>query len=282
MDDAVINHWTANLNHLTRIELLGPFLVRIAGWINFFENLTSGLQGFLIAQSPRFDLDCMDALSTRCSESLTELRLAQIGKFNDSFLPHVATFTNLRTLELPNPGESLTDTEVIAMLKSIGPGLELIDLSGSDALTDVVLLIGLKEHTRILSSLRMSGVNLLTDAGVAGFFSTFMTRPALRSIDLSKNHLLASESLTALLEHSGSILEELNIHSWKDVSEESLKEVATMARSLVKVDFGFCRGVDNFIVKDILDNCSQLKELKCFGCNRLTVDCPKKVSDRAR
>ena len=38
MTDVALLHWSAQMPALTRVELLGPFLVRTAGYISFFEH----------------------------------------------------------------------------------------------------------------------------------------------------------------------------------------------------------------------------------------------------
>ncbi|KAF8993948.1 hypothetical protein BDQ17DRAFT_1401499 [Cyathus striatus] len=60
---------------LQRIELLGPFLVRVEAWKDFFR-AHRDLQGFLITQSPRFDVDC----------ARPQLRLKEIGLISDAML----------------------------------------------------------------------------------------------------------------------------------------------------------------------------------------------------
>ena len=47
--------------------------------------------------------------------------------------------------------------------------------------------------------------------------------------------------------------------------------------SLVNVNLGWCRGVDGFVIKSLLDGCERLEEIMCYGCNRVTQNCPRKV-----
>jgi hypothetical protein len=83
--DALLQ-WADHLPHLQRLELLGPFLVRKEAWLGFFDKVGEkhrgngkGLKGFLITQSPRFDLECCEKMVQECP-ALTELRLCEVGK----------------------------------------------------------------------------------------------------------------------------------------------------------------------------------------------------------
>jgi DNA repair protein RAD7 len=48
IDTDTIAKWGALFGHLERIDLEGPFLVRVNGWIDFFKNVGDKLKGFLI------------------------------------------------------------------------------------------------------------------------------------------------------------------------------------------------------------------------------------------
>ncbi len=89
---------------------------------------------------------------------------------------------------------------------------------------------------------------------------------------------VGSNALNSILSHSGSTLRELNINGWKETSNEALMELGGATPLLRKLDVGWCRSVDNFVMKSILDGCGNIQEILCAGCNRVGVDCPKKVS----
>ncbi|KAG9008592.1 hypothetical protein FRB93_006511 [Tulasnella sp. JGI-2019a] len=277
MNNSVITHWAEHLRHLTRIELLGPFLVRVEAWCAFFETVGERLEGFLITQSPRFDMSCLEALMQHSSANLSELRLAEVGLLNDEWLPRLASLKKLTYLDVSNPSESLTDGPVVELLEAIGSGLRHLDLSGHTLLSDQVLRGGVGPHCSTLDTLIMSNMDLLTDAGVARFFSaSFDGHPPLTEINLSRNHNLASEALQALIAHSGSEIEDLKINGWKDISNDTLLEMAKALPKIRRLDVGWCREVDDFVVKAMLDACASLTTVSCHGCNRVTENCPRK------
>lgn len=284
MDNLVIDTWSTGLPNLTRLELLGPFLVHAGHWRSFFASHPS-LEGFLITQSPRFDLDCVQALAENC-KNISELRLKEIGQLSDEFLPHIAKLGDqLKYLDLSCPGkpDALSEEAVIQLMEAVGENLTHLDLSGNVGLTDGFLFQGLKPHTRHLNSLILSNVPELSDAGVAEFFNTWTAaanpcNPPLVTLDLSRNDALAGAALTAVLEHSGKTLETLSINGWKAVPQKVLETIGVSTPSLKKLDIGWCREVDDWIVKAVVEKCGHIEEIKVFGCQRLTERCPRKVS----
>jgi len=275
--------WATSLPSLTRLELLGPFLVR-GTWKLFFESHPQ-LEAFLITQSPRFDLECMESLVTNC-KGLKEVRLKEIEKMEDGFLTYLKKLKGgLSYLDLSDPTTSCSETAVVGLLKVVGPTLTYLNLGKHTLLTDNFLNKGIKPHARTLTSLVLSHLPELTDEGVAQFFSTWTEaagrkapNPPLISLDLSRNHELSSASLAAILEHSGSTLQYLNINGWKSTSEEALSDIAKLTKDLRSLDVGWCREMDDFVMKSLMEECRRVEEVKVWGCNRLTARCPRKVS----
>ncbi|KAF6758516.1 DNA dependent ATPase [Ephemerocybe angulata] len=284
LDDKSFKLFITSLPALQRIELLGPFLVRSPSW-KAFARAHPNLEGFLINQSPRFDLECMHALVTYC-RGLKALRLREIGKMSDAFLEEIGDLgpEALTYLDLSCPSESCSDTAMVTLLSEVGGSLTHLDVSKHDLLTDTFLSEGLQHCTR-LESLGMAHLLDLTDKGVADFFKSWQN-PALVELDASRNPELKGDALEAIMKHSGLRLEKLNINGWENVEENGLRDIGRKGKELVKLDVGFCRNVDDFVVKAWLEGedvkgvkkggCRNLKELKVWGCNRVTAHCPKK------
>lgn len=301
MDDGVVEAWSTSLPHLKRVELLGPFLVRAPAWRRFFETHPT-LEGFLMTQSPRFDTECAQALADNCPH-LIELRLKEIGKMEDALLePLKKLGGRLTYLDLSYPGipDVLSEEALIDLMSCVCGTLTHLNLSNNTRLTDGFLFQGLKPHARQLSCLLLANIPGFTDAGVAEFFDTWvgaaaasatggisttmpdesgdcLPNPPLSHIDLSRGHELGSKALHALLKHSGESVTELYINGWKATSEEALKEIGELCPNLRKVDIGWCREVDNWVVQGIMEKCEKVEEVKVWGCQRLTEACPRKV-----
>ncbi|RDB19248.1 DNA repair protein rhp7 [Hypsizygus marmoreus] len=288
LDDPAMNILSTGLPALTSLELLGPFLVRTAAWKDFFTSHPA-LTAFRITQSPRFDIECMRVLVDSCGQGLEALRLREVGKLDDAFCAEVARIAGMQgedkklvEIDLADPSLSCSEDAIIEMLEATGASLRMLNLSKHDLLSDVFLEQGLGAYTRVLEHLTLSHLPLLTDAGVGAFFGSWANQP-LTSLDLARNAELGNEALLGILGHSGKRLEVLNINGWKDVDEKALRWVGKMAPELRRVDVGWCREVDDFLLRDWMvgdgkgiPGCAKLREIKVWGCNKVTAKCPKK------
>lgn len=228
-----------------------------------------------MTESPRFDLSCIESLASNCP-NLEELRLSRVGKMNDEFLEHIGTFESLRSLELSYPAKSLSTDAVVELLSKLGSRLTHLDLSGNDLLTDDVLTEGLVPNIQLISSLSLNNMGELSDRGLNEFFDATQNI-GFHKISMFRNFELADKALEGLLAHSGRSLVELNINNWKSVSNDALMTIGSLAPNLTKLDLGWCRNVDDFVIKGILDGCPNITDISVFGCNKLTENCPRKV-----
>lgn len=279
INDVVIASWNTSLPNLTSIELLGPFLVRAPAWQSFFK-AHPNLSGFRITQNPRFDIDCLKEL-VKHSPGLKELRLREFGKMCDDFLEVLeSSGLDLTYLDLAYPGnaELVGEMAVMSLVEKLGPTLRHLDLSGITSITDDFFLHCLKAHGSNLESLIMVDLEELTDEKIGQFFLEWENNAGLTSVDLSRNHNLSSLALDGVLQHSGPQLKSLNINGWKATSNESLNMIAEIATGLNKIDLGWCREVDDFALAKIQDECDNLKDLSCWGCNRVTPAAWRRVS----
>ena len=279
LNDAVVTSWNASLPNLTNIELLGPFLVRTSAWQSFFR-AHPNLNSFCITQNPRFDVDCLKEL-VKNSPVLKELRLREVGKMCDDFLKVLGSLgPPLTYLDLAYPGNAqlVGETAIMNLVKKLSPTLRHLDLSGMATLTDRFFLHCLKEYAPNLESLTMTDLEELTDEKVGQFFLEWEKNSGLTSVDLSRNHMLSSLALDGVLQHSGPHLKSLSINGWKATSNESLNAIADLAAGLNKIDVGWCREVDDFALAKIQDECNNLKDLSCWGCNKVTPAARRRVS----
>jgi DNA repair protein RAD7 len=274
LDDVVINAWSTSLPSLVRLELLGPFLVYVPAWISFFQSHPQ-LEALLLLQSPRFDLECMSAVAASCP-NLTELRLKEIGKLDDTFLPYISSLRRLEQLDLSSPSTSCSEDGMIALVEKCGARLTHLDLSHHIELGDDFLKRGLQEFAPNLVSLRLDNLPALTDGGVAMFFRAWLPS-VLTTLSIARAPNAGARALLALLDCAGPTLSTLSINSWRETTAEALENIAK-ARELRVLDLGWNRAVDNFVLKAIMDGCPKLEEVKCWGCNRVTAKCPRKVS----
>lgn len=295
LDTDGIIKWGKTLKHLRRMELEGPFNVRKEGWLKFIESQGKRLEGFLITESPRFDIDCLKALAKHCP-NLKELRLKRFSKIDDEWLPVIAKFKKLETLDLSIPGHnSFTDEPVVDLLKAIGKGLEHLSLGCHIRLTDTTLLEGILKYCPYVRRLDLSYVadfappqededyekSGFTSEGYAEFLQKWKEsgHEGLIEANFEYDHEMKSDALLALIKHSRETLERLNIKGWREVSEEALSQLQKCPE-LRELNLGWCRNVTDYVMKDILTECKEIGVVKVWGCNKLTDNVPRKKGCR--
>jgi DNA repair protein RAD7 len=217
----------------------------------------------------------MSTLSS-CCRNLTVLRLKEIGKLDDTFLPYISSFQQLEELDLSSPSTSCSEDGLIALLEKLGERLTHLDISGHNEVGDDFLKHGIQEYAPNLVSLKLDNLPSLTDEGVAMFFNAW--RPSvLSALSIARAPNVGTQALPALLDCVGPMLSTLSINTWRETTADALSRIGE-ARELRTLDVGWNRAVDNFVIKAIMDGCPKLEEVKCFGCNRVTAECPRKVS----
>lgn len=211
--------------------------------------------------------------------------MSQFGLLCDEWLPSLSTLKNLRSFDISSPGQySVHDDAVIALLQEIGPNLETLNISKHTALTDRVLLEGVAKFCPRIQHLTMhnmpdyafkrqedeqpdSDPKGITNDGMAKFFKAWKAEghKGLVTADLHGNYMAGSEALLALIKHSGSTLEYLNISGWGQVSHDVLGSLGRKCQNLRSLDLGWCRELTDVGMKDILDGCDSLKAVKVWG-----------------
>lgn len=289
MNDEVINTWSTNFPALTHVDLLGPFLVRVPGWLNFIRSHPD-LKTLYITQSPRFDIECLTTLADTCT-GLEELRLKEVGKLGsgkmkeekDAWADELCKFEALKVLDLSDPsGDGMEEDGLIRLVKTRGEGLTGLDLSGHSLLSDDFLQEALLPTCRKLTSLSLQNLPLPTDEGMANVFEEWArdnANPKLEHLTFLRTVQLGYATLSAIVAHPAAPhLESLNVNGWRNTDAESLEEIGKKGlRELRRLDLGWNREVTDMIVGEILEGCGKLEELKVWGCNKLTVNCPTRV-----
>ena len=229
----------------------------------------------------------MKSLVSHCP-GMKELRLCMVGEMKDDFLHEIAKLRQgLWFLDLSDPTESCSEAAMIDLISAVGKNLTHLSLSKHVHLTNIFLTRGLQLHTGHLESLTLSNLPELTDAGVAEFFNEWKNQPLL-ALDMSGHENLASIALQAILKHSGRSLERLSINGWKDVGNDELVLIGQVSTEMKKLDVGWCRAVDDFVLKGwihgeivqgvVQGGCKNLEEVKVWGCNKVTAACSRKVN----
>ena len=283
---------------LTSLTLLGPFLVRAEAWIEFFKAMPA-LQVFKITQSPRINLQCVQALAESCT-TLEELSLREIGLMDSTFAEPLCSLPPLRVLDLAFPGKGIDEDGWMMLMEKHGSTIGMLDASKHEGFTDYVIQEGVRKYARVLLDLKLQECTGLTDEGIAQFFTNwaspistlqheddddmdvdsapvkarpaslkeFTPNPPLRVLSLARNQELSSAALTAAIMHSAPSLTWLNVNGLRGASSEALAELKK-ATELRYLDAGWCRELDDFVMKEVVTACTKLSEIKVWGCSRV-------------
>ncbi|CDZ97238.1 Leucine rich repeat proteins, some proteins contain F-box [Phaffia rhodozyma] len=233
--------WGKSLVHLKRLELYGPFLVRKEGWLEFMDIVGSrgGLDGFLIRQSPRFDRECLEKLVEK-NPGLKELRLSEIGKLDESWLPPLCSLQGLTYLDVSLPTRSFPSPcpELTAVLTTVGSSLRHLSLGSHVDLQSTDLLSAIAPFCGRLESLDLSLLPELDDEGTASFFDAWSEarreggggdldgqQNRLLEVNLQGNWGLQGKTIYALAGLAGTDLERLNVSGWKTLEKEWMELV---------------------------------------------------------
>lgn len=291
LDNTSIDAWSEKCKKLRKVELYGPFLVRVEAWHRFFQAMGDRLTTFKIRESPRFDKGCCEKLVEYCP-NITELGLAQIGPLNADCLSVLKAYGHQLTyLDISDPGVSapgvppkgLEDNAVIDMLQATGPRLVHLDISRNADLTSKTLLDGILANCislQRLNVIQMHAEEILPEHWVSLFQGLKERGTAkLTHVNLERCLAVNDSVIEALVEFCGANLVELNLNSCDKITEIGFKQITKNCRSLEKLDVGFCRAIDDGIVTDMVNSIRNLQEIWLFSCNRVT---PFLTSSRVR
>lgn len=282
LDNAAIDAWAAKLPELRKVELYGPFLVRVDAWHRFFEVLRDRLTSFKIRESPRFDKGCCEKL-VACCPNVTELGLAQIGPLNADCLAVLQAYgQQLTYLDVSDPGvsapgvppKSLGDDAIVQMLQHVGPRLTHLDISRNADLTSRTLLDGILANCASLQTLNMVLLQAeeIEPAHFVKLFEGLKSRGCAKLTKLSLERCLAvnDEVIAALIDFCGPNLVELNVNSCDRITEEGFKAIAKGCPNLQVINIGFCRQVTDGVVMELMNSMRQLREISLFACNKVS------------
>ena len=291
--DEVIDHIIERKVPLKSLQLEAANLVSNEKWIEFFERCGDRLDSLKLSWLDYSMDDDTFMCLTRTCPNLNRLKIKKCFRLGDSALKAIAGLKRLEHLSLRLPTntspESLTDLITLA-----GPHLQTLSLeSFSDADDNVLSTI----HTSCtqLSKLRFTENDYCTDAGFTSLFTSW-SNPPLTTIDLSSNRSvdystpdgpedpigLASAGFEALMQHSGSRLERLDISSCRHITYDTFSNTFDGKNQyplLRDINISFLTKIDNLIAVGMFKSCPQLIKVTAFGCFNISeVPVPKGVA----
>ncbi|KAL9124584.1 MAG: hypothetical protein Q9217_006096 [Psora testacea] len=278
---------------IRHLQLEAANLVSNEKWNEYFSRCGHRLETLNLAwlDYALDDSACMQLV--RHCPNLKRLKLRKCFKVGDAALRAMSELRHLEHLSLRFllPTSSIILADLIA---DIGLNLRTLSLENFiDADEQVLARIG--SSCAKLTKLRFTENDLCTDVGFRTLFADSVI-PPLSFIDLSSNRSidyaapdgpeepigLASAGFEALMDHSGSSLERLDISSCRHIDYESLSKVFDGEKqySLLKdINISFVTKIDATVLAAMFRSCPLLIKVTAFGCFNVTdVAVPKGVA----
>ena len=250
-------------------------------WRTLFKDLGPQLESLKLSElNDSFNNEVVAEMAQHCRQ-LQRLKLRTCLKLHEPSLQSISSMITLEHVTLAI-GQDASSEVLVALIQNLGPSLKTLCLE-TYAEADDDVLGAIHTNCAKLSKLRLTGSSICSDGGFANLFTDW-ENPPLPYIDLSDNRDLdygnpdgpaespiglGSEGFRAMMKHSGSRLERLNIHSCRHISHEALSEVfdGRLQYPLLRdIDLSFVTVVDDFIMTGIFKSCPKLAKLAVFAC----------------
>lgn len=278
--DSVLEYMIQRNIQIKHLCLDAANLVSDACWRLLFQKSGSRLESLKLSNlDSSLNDETVEEMCRSCT-ALRRLKLKHCWKTSDTSLRAISTLTSLEHLSLGFIRETDVDT-LLEVVKRLGPNLRTLSLEGfPDA--DDRLLENIHGKCRLLSKLRLSDNAVFTDKGFVQLFKNW-PNPPLKFVDLSSTRDvdysnpdgpsdptgLASEGFIALMRHSGSMIQKLNISSCRHISRAAFEEVFSEDKRypyLKELDISFHTVMDDYLVNCIIRCCPAIKKLIAFAC----------------
>jgi DNA repair protein RAD7 len=266
---------------IRQLQLGASNLIGDDTWRTLFKTIGPQLQSLKLSElNDSFNDEIVEEMAQHC-RLLQRLKLRTCLKLREPSLTLISRMTTLEHLTLA-VGQDASSETLVALIQNLGPSLQTLCLE-TYAEADDDVLVAIHTNCSKLSKLRLTGSIVCSDGGFANLFSNWRN-PPMPYVDLSDNRDLdnanpegpaeapiglGSEGFKALMKHSGSRLERLNVHSCRHISHEALSDVfdGRLQYPLLKdIDLSFVTVVDDFIMTGIFKSCPNLTKLAVFAC----------------
>jgi DNA repair protein RAD7 len=283
--DSNMEYMIEKATKLKHIFLSGANLVTNDKWIDLFIARGQELQSLKLEWlDASFDDQAVEALVEFCP-NISRLKLERCRLIGVDAIDAIARAQHLEHLTLQFSKEIPRD-RLVNLINEVGANLRTLCLerfldSVNDPNDDV--LVAIHNTCRHLSKFRFTQNDECSDAGYVALFTDWDNVP-LRYIDVNSTRDvdntnpdgppdapigLASEGFKALMKHSGSMLEYLDISSCRHISYGAFAEVFDPEKTyphLEEINLSFCPVVDTAIVAGVFRCCPKIKKVVTFGC----------------
>ncbi|KAF2263440.1 DNA repair protein-like protein Rad7 [Lojkania enalia] len=292
--DTNVEYMIEKAKKLKDIQLLGANLVSNDKWVDLFIARGHDLRSLKLEWlDAAFDDQAVEALTTFCP-NLERLKLERCKQLGVDSIDAIARLEKLEHLTLRFCKDVPRD-RLVNLVSQIGTNLQTLCLENfiDSAIEDIegeyqtesddLLLDTIHNTCRHLTKLRFTENHECSDQGYVNLFTEW-ENPPLRYIDFNATRDvdnsnpdgpedfpigLASVGFKALMAHSGSRLEYLDVASCRHITHETFANIFDGVKQyphLQEINMSFCPVVDTQIVAAIFRSCPKIKKVVTFGC----------------
>lgn len=291
--DEVIDYVLERDIPLNDVQLEAANLVSNEKWVEFFERSGHQFESLKLAW---LDYSLDDAALMHLVQgcpNLQRLKLKKCFRLGDAALSAMCALKHLEHLSLRFPS-STSPLALMELIVSVGLNLRTLSLESFNDAHDSVLS-AIHSNCSHLKKLRFTENDLCTDLGFVSLFTDW-SNPPLTFIDLNSNRSidctepdgpeqaigLASAGFLALMNHSGSCIEHLDISSCRHIEYSAFSDVFDGKKqypNLKDINVSFLTKIDTAIVAGMFRSCPLLVKVTAFGCSHVKdVAVPKGVA----
>jgi DNA repair protein RAD7 len=282
MKDGPLLYTADKCRKIRHLQLGATNLVSDQAWIELFNKLGPQLESLKLSElNDSLRDDTVKVLVKQC-QNLKRLKLRSCSHMTEASIESLRGLTTLEHLTLAVAPDTPSAT-LAELVTSLGPYLRTLCLENFQDLDDTVLE-AIEQNCSKLSKIRITGSSICHDKTFASMFGNNSPFPPLIYADLSENRDIdsmnpegsetdvigfGSLALPALLTHSASRLERLNLKSDRHISHATLLECFDGVKqypALRDIDLSFVSDVDDLVVAGIFKSCPNLTKLAVFAC----------------
>ncbi|TPX53393.1 hypothetical protein CcCBS67573_g09708 [Chytriomyces confervae] len=270
--NAVILNLATHCQSIRSLTIKGAFLVTDNAFETLFRSpISKSLEDLFLENTSKLGMKGIQALAETCTTSLQSLSLSHCNVAGgEGVVQILGKMKGLKTLELIEMG-SVSDDDLIGILKEVGNGLTKLSFNGFPNMTDKLLTEGICNYCPNLEHLSLRNNEQVTDEGMLAYLNTTtMSAAPLKSIDLNRLYNLTDSTITSLISHHGASLRRLILNGLDDLTEYALNAIVDGCPLVTELDLSWIRNFDDALFERMVGKCSLLKSVKVFGCNRLT------------
>lgn len=280
--DEVMDYVLSRDVTLESFYLHGANLLSEEKWHEFLQAKGKDLKELQVYYTDcHFGDDTLSVIAENCP-SLRRLKIQGNQKITDTGIQAIAQMKALEHIGIRMSDGNQPKSETLAtVITGIGRNLRTLSLKEVHQIDDRVLQ-AIHDSCRSLAKFRITNNTVLTDAGFAKLFINW-DNPPLEIVDLQlcryssasaprineDNVGLCGEGFKALMQHSGELIRDLNVHACRFISREAFEHVfrkGTCYPNLTHLEISFCEEVTDFILGCIFRSCPKIRQVNVFGC----------------